>query len=958
MASTRASTPASEGGSPEPLTPRSKIKALLDAVDNSEDESSAQNPKSFNGLLSGPRGLSATPLTSFDTQPKTATDDEESDIETKPRGRLAARMHAAAAPPQEIEEETPIHDRQTETDIDMLPVMDDDDDDELPVAPRRRAQRASKDTTQDAGDAVAPRSPSPGLFVSSPLRPSPAKNNNADMDDDSLPALKSDRFKALVERKKQERLAREAAEEERNAERRARQERLAAELEQMDSDKDNVSDITDDEGGRKLTQENRPARKASKKAIEEMNRETQRMARSMQLAHEAKTRKKISKSSLFERFNFRPAGEPGPKTASSSRPATPPTDVDMKNTDTPPSSPPVADKQDGVQTPTVSRVLAADVEDNLDTPTQPRLDKGKGKELVALDEQAIPQPKKNVRVKMPREAINTISLDSDDELEITDLKKGKIDAVFDNVPKQVSVASHSMQALRALAHLKSPGKPVGRSKQPSGMTTVELETSLYMKARQQAKLERERRMNMLKAQGVVVQTAEERERQMQEVEDIVAKAREEAEQIMAQERAEAKKNKDGEEADPLAWDDSDDEEYQASADENDNDNDDEAADVELSGSEDEEEEEEEATGGAMLLDGEAAEGDASEEETIEQTNETATDDVMADEDEELPTLNHRRARKNAMVLSDDEAEAGIEATPRAKSTVQATPNAKSSTTPNAPSSVLRSAKKSFIPGLPVQGPAGLGLTQIFAGTMDDSQFPMSNGPTQSMMPDFDNFPDSNFSASLDGPDQTPTQLQATQNAETQATTQGVQLNFSQSQMRGLDSLLREVPPTQLTEMMEPSQDGGFQDHTPLKERFVDAPHSTVDTLVLPEDDVHDSPLVRRGRLRRKMESVAEDEEFPPTASPLPQPPPNAFGAILDGAKKEKKKQLVDDFNRKKSKAKEMVEEQAEESEDEYRGLGGADGEDSDDESVASVKEMIDDAEGNNLDEGKLAAFYA
>lgn len=54
----------------------------------------------------------------------------------------------------------------------------------------------------------------------------------------------------------------------------------------------------------------------------------------------------------------------------------------------------------------------------------------------------------------------------------------------------------------------------------------------------------------------------------------------------------------------------------------------------------------------------------------------------------------------------------------------------------------------------------------------------------------------------------------------------------------------------------------------------------------------------------------------------------------------------------------MVHEQAEESEDEYAGVGGADGEDSDDDSVASMKEMIDDAAGNDLDKGELAAFYA
>ena len=53
----------------------------------------------------------------------------------------------------------------------------------------------------------------------------------------------------------------------------------------------------------------------------------------------------------------------------------------------------------------------------------------------------------------------------------------------------------------------------------------------------------------------------------------------------------------------------------------------------------------------------------------------------------------------------------------------------------------------------------------------------------------------------------------------------------------------------------------------------------------------------------------------------------------------------------------MIEEQAEESEDEYAGLGGADGEDSDDDSLASVEEIIDDTTNAQADADKLAAFY-
>jgi mediator of replication checkpoint protein 1 len=593
------------------------------------------------------------------------------------------------------------------------------------------------------------------------------------------------------------------------------------------------------------------------------------------------------------------------------------------------------------------------------------LDKGKGKE-VAIEEPntTSAKPKRQVRVRIPRPAVNLTKIDSDDdELEITTTTKDRLNAIFDHIPMQKEQDSNSLKVLRTLAQVHSPGKEGRRKKDHYGMTASELQCYLQQKARQQAKLERDQRLNMLKAQGVVVQTAEERERHMQEVEDIVAKAREEAQQIMQQERASAKKGDEDREHDALAWDDSEDDEYVDPANEADG----EASAIELSGSEEEEEEEEEGEeeedddggsdeeeAGGVMIDG------AAEDEQSEASEEPQEKGDRGDEDDEaeLAPNHRRRPRKQVTILSDDDM-SEVEATPKPKPATQATPAGQRT---DSPGSVLRSAKKSFIPGLPVAGPAGLGLTQIFSGTMDDNQVPAATGPTQSMMPDFDNFPDSNFSATMD--DSFENSMAATQNDETQATTQGVQLNFTQTQMHGLDSLIRDdVPNTQLSELMEISQDVGIQEYTPIKNRFVDAPPSTVDTVVLAQDEAtqHDSPLIRRGRLRRKMDmsttaTPADDAAL--TAVESTPNPTTAFSAIKDGAERERKRRAMEDFNRKKSKAKEMVEEHAEESEDEYQGLGGYDGEDSDDESTASVKDMIDDATGNDVDERKLAAFYA
>jgi mediator of replication checkpoint protein 1 len=980
------------------LTPRSKIKALLATVASSDEEGSDSSAKK---TKIGNLKTSTAALLGSDND-----DGDESDVvDIRPRGKLASRMQgagrttttttttAATSPskgrklnqPEDARERVrKMFEREQElenakTQEAAAPTQDtaaedDDDDEDLSVVSRRFQRRQARETTPEDKE-TTPRQASPGLFVS-PAGFSPSKNTdtaNSDSDEDDLPSLKSDRFKALVERKRQERLAREAAEEAKREERRAQQEKLSSEMGELDSADDNVSDITDDDGGRKLTQDGaRPSRKASRKAVEEMNRETQRMARSMQLAHDAKTRKKISKNSLFERFNFRPAGEPQeqlpPQPQSSSRPTTPQSDIEMGDAETPPTSPPSTKKQ--AEAAPVPEVAEDDCEDlpTLDaistSPTVPKVDKGKGKAVDVLQEApADTKTKRRVRVKFPPLSKTLAMADSDDELQITASTKDKINAVFDSVPLNQARESRSLQAFRALALVRSPETSRGRRKvELSKMTPNEMLSSLQQKARAQAKVERDRRMDLLKSQGIEVQTVEERERQMEEVENIVAKAREEAEKLRYQERDEVKKGKKGDTAaDPLAWDDSDDE-YQASEKE---DNEQLSA-IELSGSEDEGDGEADDAGADAddesdvpnpMFDDEAEESENEEADAVDKVTEIP-DNEGGDDDEE-PQIKRRRARNKTAVLSDDEDDETITATPKpVKSGNVVSPAQPSTDTPAAPSSVLRSAKKTFIPGLPVQGPAGLGLTQIFAGTMDDSQMsPAPNGgPTQSMLPDFDDFPNSNFSATADQP--MDDVIESTQLEDTQRPTQGIKLNMSQSQMHGLDSLMRESYDGQESQTIELSQDGGFQTYTPIRDRFVEPPHSTVNTVVTgKEDDDQASPLVRRGRLRRKAEVDTAAEPTQPLPSEVPKPA-SAFNVMKEHTKQKDKRRFTEAFDKKKSKAKEMVEQEAEESDDEYAGLGGVDGEDSDNESIASMKEMIDDEGHDNADDSKLAAFYA
>lgn len=887
------------------------------------------------------------------------------------------------------------------------------------------------------------------------------------------------RFQALVSRKREEARAREEAEERRRA---ARKSVLAANDDDGDSDinsevsvggldedddlllrdaegvDDNPSDITDDEGGRKLTQtlaKSRPERKASKRALEEMHRETQRMTRDLQLTHEARTRKRVTKASLFERFNFLPTSTVAASASAipkidtlttSSRPTSPVspqnnTDNEMRTTsDTPPSSPPVPVIMDAAD-----KYMLATTEAEATTSTPFRLDKGKHKLIDSTNTLEYQQQSKPVRVLMPSVQANLVTTgsDDDDELEIMPTSKRKLDQLFENAPLKHNKEPRSMLILRRLAQVGSPGKTTAARPTTNGvkgvsstadLTLGELQLSLQDRARLQARRDRDERQDMLRAKGVRIQTEEEREREMEEVDDIVARARLEAEELMQREREEAKKNKkkmaSGEtaaaDADPLDWDESEDDDYE----EEEDGGDEEERDIELSGSEDEnslagEDVSEEGFAGT-LIDGEAESTDSDSQE--EEDDDEAKEDEAEAATLPAPPRTRPAKRRTALVITDDEDDEenfdcvnDTSNTPNitltlpsfeAKTPGPRLPLIKSpfgltaiSDSPDAPTSVLRSATKPFIPGLPVAvgDAAGLGLTQIFAGTMADDSQMMAGSPSQ-LMSTLGNVVDTGMlQASADNvaavPDSQLTQAWIKRmragNAGTGAAKDGmdtsagangttdasqlVQFSFSQSQTHGLDSLLQE--PSQLTDLYRPSQDADPQEYTPLKVRFIDHQPSTMETVILgqptqkPLEATQSStqptqalplslltaPRHPRGRLLRKADmakinDAARKEEQEEGEEAESQAEEEEETASAYAKLKQASAQKL--FDRKKSKAKEMIEEQAEESEDEYAGLGGADGEDSDKESLASVQDMIDDQRISSADGAKLAAFYA
>ncbi|KAI1824313.1 hypothetical protein F4861DRAFT_506995 [Xylaria intraflava] len=1041
MASAPTSPPTGNMSTPTSpqLTPRSKLKAMLAAVDDSSDDG-GKGPIDTKALFAAidknkqkPNSAGASSVESADE-----SDNEDTEI-IRPRGRIAARMHANFAVAEKAQtppSKTPRRDQQVRTSPSTSehsstaegPSHGGDDEDEGEddvVAPsRRKLARPDRGLTPETAiqedQHVSPRS----LESSSPskrviLNRNPIHSDSDDEEDMPTDLSKSARFKALVEKKRKERLDKEADEERKQMERAQRmREQIQA---GSDADEDDVSDISDDEGGHRLTQDtSRPARKASKKALEEMNRETQRLSRSLQLSHEIKTKKKISKASLFQRFNFQVEGSPAEgntaereiRQPGSSRPttpgSTPQTDAELENNGTPPSSLPTSPKRVISQPITtmspLKNNLPAPENENGDSELKAMLAPSNNTDKAApqADKTAPPFPQKQqpttktlprrFRVKLPPTHTAIAMVDFDEELDISSpVKKDKLDAVFARIPESKAQESSEMKVLRNLAHLSSPPREQGRGRnaKPS-MTMGELHVSLQQRAKAQAKLERERHVESLRSKGIVVQSAEERQRAQNEIEDIVTRARREVEEIMQRERAEAKESRkkgQSHEADPLAWDDSDDDSYDG--------NKDELQDLELSGSEeDEQEDDEDSISGDEKAEDQAENNpmfmDEAEEAQSGDEGAPGSSDFSDNDIEEMKGSMARQSRLSkrlVQIISDDEDdednEDGVKATPRPKQFVTKSPPAPGSGSPKLPTSVLRSATKTFIPGLPIAlaAPAGLGLTQIFAGTMDDSQAGSFNSSPKEFMPSIGQFPDSQFSATVGQSQQNdmvsdsqpvyPTDSQTHESQE-----KGLQLHYSQSQAHGFDSLIPEHA-TQMSYFVEPTQDSGFQDYTPLKQRFIDPPQSTTSTVLLTgaEDEaiIQESPLVRkRGRLLRR-------NEFADASSPLsllPEKGPqglnrsvvetdrqsgpeaassSAFRLMAKAARREKR---LKKFDKKKSKATEMVEDQAEESEDEYAGLGGADGEDSSEEDEEFVKEMIDDSRENEWDAAQLAGMHA
>ena len=915
--SSTASSPSVEG-SPRSvasiLTPRRKIRALLAQYSDSESEDDAPaRLQQHSDGIAAPRDTVPAEVT---RPPPDDSDDEDILV---PR-RLLTRTNLNTDTARGSQHDDTNSTARADSTLARLK------EDKLFSSSEEDDVRGSPSPTRITTAIAGSRSPSPLFF------PSPANNKS--------------KFLALVEKHRKERKEKESAEA-------AKQELKMQSLKSHTSerrlprgsspadDTEEDSDVSEAAGGKRLSTQARPTRKASKKALEEMNRETQRISRNMQLAHQARTKKKITKDSLLARFNFQMT-PPGtelevdlPATSSSQAPSD---DEAVKLHETPPSSP-------------------------IDDVVSPKLDKGKGRALsiepieqaVRLNRLALPGTQtfeeqylkptvKPLKTPAPSKFSSSTQIwsnndDSESDLEVITLRGDKRKyAAFEHLRVKKAKEAPSHIALRSLANL------IGEDRKRS-VNAAAAEASLRKAARVQAQQERRHRIDELRAKGVVIQTADERDREQQDVEDLLERARQEATEIHKREKAAAKKEGNYT-ADGLGEDSSDDEDFTAEDDDNDSD----------SEQEDENDLEQLSEDDPDGIDGALLDDEASEQDSARSSGpEHATDDEpgqseMAIEEDPLPTTSMPRKPRKNRIVSDDE-----------EDVVQ--DHMKSPELPTiarTPLSLTRSAKKQ-IPGLQMSDDLPIGLTQAFAATMADSQsqeLPLTQ--EQDSLRVTADLPPPNIVMApklyrLDSMDMITDSQPATQTQP-----MNINLSLSQSQIVPQSPITRpeisalDTTPSQ--RYFEPTQDAGYVMSPFLGNRFAPEtpqqlePHSTVDTVMLP-NELEDSPIVqRKARLRRGrigLDDSDDESELPKDTS--------AFEVMQQAALKKSREY----FNKDKSRARDIVDDAAEESEDEYAGLGGASDDDLNDEENEEDRRMIDeDTQVGAGDGAKLAKLFA
>lgn len=812
---------------------------------------------------------------------------------------------------------------------------------------------------------------------------SPTRSNEDSSDGEDLPAnpyTSEQRFADLVARKRAEREAREAATE--------TQDHHSSDtvLDPLDAEASADSEVIDPEVERIMSDAAKPTRKASKRAMLDIERETQRLARQQALAHQMKVKKKFSTLDLLAKFKYDTNGEPrnseGLAEEDQSASSAPNSDASEPATasdppETPPSSPPTPlDRQKAlVEQGALSKLvpvrqdsLASIAHENDDEKLPDVAELVRSSQAGRNDTVANPvitSPSRDVRHQHhQRFEVTAAAEDSDEELDIIFSRPSRF-RVFDNARGNSGKGTHEPKAIHTLKHLAHLGadsmqtsRRKGRSSRPSVNPQV-LETQLLMRAREHARQQQLERIAEMKAKGIEIMSAEDREKEAEEFQNLLEKARTEALKIRQAEKAAVSKDGADGEAQAVASDDeSEDGDYenQSMADESGNDSEEEEVDandhlddVAEESDNSNESEDEEADHDENEVEDTAMVATQSREISPTPINGADVDDASTG-----PTATPRpapRPRKSRIIHDDEENDGVIDVIGLAAPTAE--PNAEvEADDPFA----------AFGFGPQDDGTSLLSPTQAFKATM---QTP-TQLTQQDSMDEFHRFaPPSTSSLPLvpyNIGSQVGDNTQASFVAESQEINEPINLAWETQApetpvpglKRGSSALGIETPG------WEPTQDDGlpnaWQAAGALRREGTMDSIAEIMTQSTVRIRISESPapvMPKRSRLVRGQRPVAEssDEEDEATNAPAHVESKNAFREMA-----RKRKEVLTEAERAEAtrEAKAMMDEQAEESEDEYAGLGG------DDYIAPETAQDYDiiDSSHIEVDEHALAAHHA
>lgn len=867
--------------------------------------------------------------------------------------------------------------------------------------------RGPSQPTASPGDSQNVPTTGKGLFVS----PSKSDENSESDESDFLSNLATGTTKLaqVVAAKRRERLAKEAEP----------TKHTSGESNEEASDAHAMSDLPEAnpeysqeapenlDVERILSDAARPTRKAGKRALLEMERETQRFARQQALAHQMKVKKKFSTSELFARFNFRqtvqqPESAPADNIAESSSSSAQNSDgaeaasgqtVPREPVSTPPSSPPTPwDTQKAMVERGALAKMVPVREDSLASLIANPM--GDDEDLPDIAERMRPsQPARTLKAQptplnLPAHGIKTqvgkssptpqghrpqstsAQPDSDDELDIIHPMPAYL-SVFDRVkPVGQGSEKHSkaIHMLKHLAQLSRDDTASARKKYAGKSIPPQVLNSHLMKmAKAKAHEAQLDRLAELKAKGVVVMTAEEQEREAEQIENLLEKARLEAQQLAKKERAAARNDSGGEDGMVASDGDDDDEDWEGASEEDADDQTSQVSDndglLDDAAEETEDEGEESDEENAKLSDG-------GEEEVVSPALPLAEDDdvlgaMNSDPESTKAGPIPRRGRKSHVIEEDDDDD---DVDHPSLTTDEATPAMPAlATAPDDPFAAFHvSGAKSAVDLMsPTQAfnATMQTVTQVSQSQNANSLFTFGRSSGDNIVP-----PPTFAPPGIDpqtGAGESQSQLVPASQVPQQ--TQEVRLDWeTQLPETPVPAVGRAGSHMMETPDWEPSQDAGLPSpwtvaRRPNLEGHVatgDAgeEYETQSTLRMRVSESPDGKVTRkRGKLVKGMRIVSDDE-----TEVLEQDVP-AQTRRTKNAFSEMRRRRLDSLNaaeraEAEKEMRSMMEEQAEESEDEYAGLGGDDTEMIAPE-TAEDRAMIDETH-IDVDERELAKLYA